>query len=208
MRTLPDEATPQQRDTASNTRLTGITGVTLFVLLAVQGVTILRVRRLITLHFFLGFLLLGPVVLKLASTSYRFFRYYSGDPDYGRAGPPRPLLRLAAPILVVLTLAVFGSGVALAFATPSHTGNLLLIHKATFILWFAVTTLHVLAYLWPAVSLTVADIRGRGPVAVVARRRVRLGLVLASVGFGVLAGLLALGPAHTWSAWLGSGRGH
>jgi hypothetical protein len=207
MRTLPDEATPQRRETASNTRLTAVTGMTLFVLLAVQGVTILRVRRLITLHFFLGFLLLGPVLLKLASAGYRFFRYYSGDPDYGRAGPPRPLLRLAAPVLIILTVAVFGSGVALAFATPGHTGSLLLIHKATFILWFGVTTLHVLAYLWRAVSLTVADIRGQGPSAVVARRGVRLGLVLASVGFGLLAGLLALGPAHTWSTWLGS-RGH
>ena len=40
----------------------------LLVLLAAEGVTILSVRRLLTLHFFVGMLLIGPVVLKVCST--------------------------------------------------------------------------------------------------------------------------------------------
>ena len=34
--------------------------------------TILALHRLLTLHFFLGMLLIGPVALKVGSTCYRF----------------------------------------------------------------------------------------------------------------------------------------
>jgi hypothetical protein len=44
-----------------------MTGAVLLVLLAVEGFTILRVGRLLTLHVFLGMLLLGPVALKAGS---------------------------------------------------------------------------------------------------------------------------------------------
>ena len=44
----------------------------LLVLLAVEGFTILRIGRLLTLHFFLGMLLIGPVALKAGSVIYRF----------------------------------------------------------------------------------------------------------------------------------------
>ena len=37
-----------------------MTGAVLLVLLAVEGFTILRIGRLLTLHVFLGMLLLGP----------------------------------------------------------------------------------------------------------------------------------------------------
>ena len=50
-----------------NERLTAMTGAVLLVLLAVEGFTILRLGRLLTLHFFLGMLLLGPVALKAGS---------------------------------------------------------------------------------------------------------------------------------------------
>jgi hypothetical protein len=48
------------------------------VLFAAEGVTILSVHRLLTLHFFLGMLLIGPVALKACSVLYRFVRYYTG----------------------------------------------------------------------------------------------------------------------------------
>ena len=57
-----------------NTRLTAATGMVLFVLLAVEGVTLLSIRQLITVHVFVGVLLLGPVLLKSSSTLYRFLR--------------------------------------------------------------------------------------------------------------------------------------
>src|SRR3954451_9813552 len=58
-----------------NSRLTAATGMVLLVLLAVEGVTILSVRQMITLHIFVGVMLLGPVLLKSGTTMYRFARY-------------------------------------------------------------------------------------------------------------------------------------
>ena len=77
-----------------NERLTVLTGAVLLLLLAAEGFTILRIGRLLTLHFFLGMLLIGPVALKAGSVLYRFFRYYAGSAPYQRKGPPAPLLRL------------------------------------------------------------------------------------------------------------------
>src|ERR1700761_9310388 len=56
-----------------NERLTAMTGAVLLILLLVEGFTILRLGRLLTLHFFLGMLLIGPVALKAGSVTYRFF---------------------------------------------------------------------------------------------------------------------------------------
>jgi hypothetical protein len=60
-----------------NARLTGTVGVVLIALLAVEGVTILFIRPLISMHVFVGLLLVPPVALKLASTGWRFARYYT-----------------------------------------------------------------------------------------------------------------------------------
>ena len=58
----------------------------LLVLLAVEGVTIPAIGQLLSVHVFVGMLLLGPVALKLASTGYRFVRYYAGGLEYVRKG--------------------------------------------------------------------------------------------------------------------------
>lgn len=133
--------------TAGNERLTAATGAMLIVLLAVIGVTILRVRPLLSVHLFVGMLLIPPVLLKLTSTGYRFVRYYSGSPIYVRKGPPPAALRAMAPIVVLTTVVVFGSGVALLFAGPQSRDTLLPIHKISFIAWIAFTALHVLGHL-------------------------------------------------------------
>jgi integral membrane sensor domain MASE1 len=65
-----------------NERLTAVAGVLLLVLFAVIGVTIIRIGQLPWLHLFLGLLLIGPVALKLASTGYRFARYYLATAAY------------------------------------------------------------------------------------------------------------------------------
>src|ERR1700722_19653051 len=87
--------------TDGNEQLTAMTGAILIVLLAVIGVTILRMGQLISVHLFVGLLLLGPVALKVGSTGYRFVRYYTRDPAYRRKGPPETLLRVIAPIVVL-----------------------------------------------------------------------------------------------------------
>ena len=128
-----------------NERLTAITGAVLLVLFAVEGITIASVHKLLTLHFFIGMLVAGPVLLKIGSTGYRFARYYAGAVPYVQKGPPAPLLRLLGPVVVLTSCGVIGSGIALAFAGPSD-GPWLIAHKALFVLWFGAMTIHVLAY--------------------------------------------------------------
>ena len=61
----------------------------LIVLLAVLGLTILRIHQLISVHLFVGLLLLGPVAVKMGSTGYRFVRYYTRTRRTGARGRPR-----------------------------------------------------------------------------------------------------------------------
>ena len=133
--------------TSGNERLTSVTGAVLMVLLAVIGVTILRMHPLLSVHLFVGMLLIAPVSLKLASTGYRFTRYYTHDLAYRRKGAPPAALRALAPLLVLSTVVVFASGVALLFAGPASRSALLPVHKVSFFVWVAVTALHVLAHL-------------------------------------------------------------
>ncbi len=140
--------------TSGNARLTTATGIVLLVLLAVIGVTLLRLRSLLWVHLFVGMLLIGPIVLKLASTGYRFVRYYTDSPHYRREGPPLAPLRALAPLVVLTTVVVFVSGVLLLLIGPSSRGALLPIHKISFIAWAIFTSLHVLGHL-PEVAAAV-----------------------------------------------------
>jgi hypothetical protein len=133
--------------TSGNERLTAVTGATLIVLIAVIGVTIIRLEQLLSVHLVVGMLLIPPILLKLASTGYRFIRYYTGDREYVRKGPPPAALRMIAPIVAITTVVVLASGVVLLFAGPGSRDQLLPIHKVSFIAWIAFTTLHVLGHL-------------------------------------------------------------
>ena len=108
--------------TNGNEQLTAVAGVILLVLFAVLGVTIVRIGQLLWLHLFLGVLLMGPVVLKLGSTGYRFARYYTANPAYRRKGPPHPLMRVLGPFVILTTLAVFFTGLLLLIDGPGAPG--------------------------------------------------------------------------------------
>jgi hypothetical protein len=142
-----------------NERLTATNGVILLALLAALGVTIVRIRPLIEAHLFIGLLLLPPVALKLASTGYRFTRYYSDDHAYRRRGAPPLGLRVLGPAVLATTLAVFGTGVALLVEGGSASPTLRELHKVSFIAWVAVTAVHVLGHL-PDLSHTFLARRG------------------------------------------------
>src|SRR5205823_3919476 len=86
-----------------NERLTAASGAVLFLLLAAEGVTILSIGQLLSPHVFIGMLLIPPVALKLASTGWRFARYYRGTREYREKGPPLLPLRLLAPVVVAST---------------------------------------------------------------------------------------------------------
>jgi len=132
---------------AGNEQLTFAVAALLIVLLAVEGATILRIGSLLTVHAFVGMLLIPVVALKLASTGWRMLRYYRRGEEYVLRGPPHVALRmLVAPVLVLSTLLVFGTGVALLVLDQRH-GTLVGLHKASFLVWAGAFGLHVLGHL-------------------------------------------------------------
>ena len=186
----------------SNSRLTGAAGVVLLVLLFVEGVTILGVRQHLSIHVFVGMLLIPPVVVKIGSTAWRFARYYRGAPAYRRKGPPPVIMRLLGPAVVVLTVLLFGSGVALVLAPGSGGSQLLFIHKASFVLWFGAMTIHVLGHLSETARLAPLDL-ARRTRSQVAGASARQWLLVASLVAGVVLGLVMLGPTTHYLAHSG-----
>lgn len=183
-----------KRGVEANARLTGSVAAVLLVLLAAEGVTVLRVGQLLTPHVFIGMLLIPPVLLKLLSTGYRFLRYYTHAPAYQHKGPPPILLRLLGPFVVLSTVVLFASGVALLFVGPGSRQSLLTLHKLSFILWFAVMTIHVLSHLRETARLAPRDLYWR------TRRQVtgaglRQWTIVASVLIGFVLAALTVGRA-------------
>lgn len=168
---------------AGNKRLTTSTGLVLLVLLAVETLTTLALRSYLSVHIFLGLLLLPPVALKLATTGWRFLRYYTRDKGYRLGGPPSALLRVLAPLLVASTLSLFGSGVALIVV--GHGGGTLgSVHQLSFIVWGPLMLVHLVAYLGRALRVGAADWRRRAEEVVEgarSRRALLVGTVLAGV---------------------------
>jgi hypothetical protein len=183
---------------AGNARLTGAVGAALLVLLAAEGATIPLIGSLLGPHVFIGMLLIGPVALKLASTGYRFARYYAGSPAYLRQGPPHIALRLLAPGVVLSTLALFGTGVALLSAGPP-SNTLVFAHKLSFIAWVALMTLHVLGHLFELPSLVLPDWRVNGPrEARLAGTGARMLAPAAAIFAGTALALLTYPLASPW----------
>lgn len=177
-----------------------MTGAVLLLLLAAEGFTILSLRQLLTLHFFIGMLLLGPVALKAGSAIYRFARYYTGSAPYRRKGPPAPLLRLLGPVIIASTAGVFGTGIALAVLGPAARQPWLFLHKGSFVVWFCAMAVHVLAYLPRLPRLLAAEARGGGirVATVIGGRGVRLFLLVASLLAGLAIAVLTVHLAAPW----------
>jgi hypothetical protein len=97
-----------------------MTGVVLLVLFVAECLTLLNIGNLLTLHVFLGMLLLSPVSPKIGSTLWRFTRYYTGSAAYVRKGPPAPLQRVTGPFVILTTVAVLGTGIMLAVEGPGR----------------------------------------------------------------------------------------
>jgi hypothetical protein len=181
---------------AGNGRLTAALGGVLLVLLAAEGATIPLIGQLRLEHMLIGMALLGPVAAKLASTGYRFARYYLGSGAYVQKGPPALLLRLLAPGVILTTVAVFGSGVALLLeGEPSET--LVLLHKLSFVAWFALMAIHVLGHILEVPRQGLADWRRSGE-----QRLAGAGMRTAAVGSALALGVgLAVLTASAASAW-------
>jgi hypothetical protein len=127
-----------------NEQLTAIVATLLLVLLAIEGSTLLNLQSLLTMHAFVGMLLIPVVALKFASTGWRAMRYYLRGEQYLRRGPPHVAVRvLVAPVTVISTVVLFATGVALLVLDQTE-GGLVALHKASFVVWLGAMSLHVL----------------------------------------------------------------
>ena len=171
-----------------NERLTAHTAAVLLVLLAAEGVTILAIRTLLVPHVFIGFLLIPPVALKLISVGWRMRGYYWRVEPYLLRGPPGWFLRfVVGPAVVVSTVALFASGVAVV--ALGRRGLMLGLHKASFVVWFGAMTLHVLAHILRLPALLRDRLPGR------ALRLVAVGAALAA---GAVLAFATLPLADHW----------
>jgi hypothetical protein len=195
------EAVPRARRVAGvevNELLTSSAAALLSILLIAEGITIVDMGGLLP-HMFIGLVLIGPVALKLASTGYRFARYYTGAPAYVAKGPPQLALRVLAPLLVAATAMIFATGVWL-LVLGHRSDQVLMLHKVAFFVWGGVFGVHFLAHLprvgrslgaaWTTSSSQRPRTPGRGVTAMLVATSLCVGLVLA------LALLSHLGAWH------------
>ncbi|NEN04675.1 hypothetical protein G3T36_02215 [Diaminobutyricibacter tongyongensis] len=203
----PRTGTPEQAadfGVVGNERLTALAGAVVLVLSVIELITIAALTNLIAMHIIVGALLAGPVAVKMASTGWRFVRYYTRSPAYRRKGPPRLILRVLAPLLVVSTVGVIVSGIALAITGPAPQ-ILIVTHVISFLVWTVTLVIHVTVYL-PKVPRLITDDWGRRRAAApeVKGRNWRLSGNLLGLAIGALAGVLLL---PTIPAWRGAENG-
>jgi hypothetical protein len=179
-----------------NEILTSAVAALLTVLLAVEGITIILIGNLLSLHMFLGLVLIGPLVLKLSSTGYRFLRYYTRAPSYLEKGPPLLALRLMAPLFVLSTVAVFATGIWLLLL-GHKSDQVLFLHKVAFFIWGALFLVHFFAYL-PRMVRSLGVDWGSVRRRAVPGSGLRGLLVAASLGGGLTLALVLLGTISAW----------
>ncbi len=206
-RTPPSAPSVDERGAAflrgppGNSRLTAATAIVLLALLAVEGLTLLSLQTFLSWHIFVGMLLVPVVGLKVASVGYRFICYYTGRPAYVDAGPPPIALRLLGPVVITATLALFTTGVALAVLGPGG-GVVLGPHKASFIVWIAAMSIHVLAHIRRTPGLVSRDLRGGQGMP---GARLRLGIVGSAVCAGAVLALATVPLIAPWTHRIGRG---
>lgn len=196
-----NEAEPsptRQPNPVGNARLTAAVGllVTVPVLVEVASV-LLGVHTFMSVHVFVGLVLIPIVVLKLGTTGWRFVRYYARNRAYVEEGPPQIAMRLLAPLFVLATVVLFGSGVAMGFLHGHGLEIARRLHGPASVVWLLLLGLHVLVYLGRAWRHTMGDVRPAARSLV--RGRVSRACVVVAI---VIAGLALAGatvPAqHRW----------
>jgi hypothetical protein len=188
-----------------NELLTSTTAALLIALLAVEGITLLALDRLLSVHMFVGLALVPPVLLKLGSTGYRFARYYLGARAYREKGPPQLFLRLLAPILVVATITLLTTGIWLLLL-GHRSDSVLQVHQIAFIVWSAVFVIHLLAHA-PRMVGALGRAWGAKRRAGIPGPGIAAATMIAALAVGVAIGLFALPGIEGWHRGDHHGRG-
>ena len=181
-----------------NERLTAAVGLVLLVLTAVELATIVfGLHQFLSLHVFVGLVLIPPVLLKLACTGWRFSRYYTGSRAYRSKGAPELPMRLLAPLLIAATIVLFASGVAMGVL---HGHSLVVarrLHGPASVLWMLLLGVHVLVYLKRALISGTQDVTAVSRASVHGARA-RTYLLSVAVVTGIVVGAATLPAQHRW----------
>ena len=183
---------------AGNERLTALVGTTVLVLSGIELATIVfGLRQFLPLHVFVGLVLIPPIALKLASTGWRFTRYYTGNRAYRLRGAPRLAMRALAPLLIVATIVLFGSGVAMGFAHGQQLDVARRLHGPASAAWLLLVGAHVLVHVRAALSGSREDVRPSTRKDV-RGSRARTAVVVGAIAAGVALGAAAVPLQHHW----------
>jgi hypothetical protein len=155
------------------------------------------VHTFMSWHVFVGLALIPAVLLKLASTGWRFLRYYTRSPAYVALGPPQLAMRLLAPLFVAATVVLFGSGVAMGVLHGHDLQIARNLHGPASVIWLALLGLHTLVYLGRALNRAADDAlpAKRRPLS---GARARAFALTAAVIFGLALGAATVPAQHRW----------
>ncbi|MEO7125587.1 MAG: hypothetical protein ABI382_07575 [Nakamurella sp.] len=204
-----DPNLPHTGGPAGNATLTAWTGLLLLALILAELVTLVDVTGLIRWHVAIGILLTAMVGVKIASVGWRMLRYYTRSEPYHRAGPPPLVLRVLGPLVIVSTLGVLGSGIAMISVGSSAASRPLItmlgqsvnledLHQFFFVLFAVVVGLHLIARFVPALGHTTARRGADGGNALVAGRSIRIAVLSAAILAAVIALILVLPSVSGW----------
>ena len=98
------------------------------------------------------------------------------------------------------TIALLATGIVLIVEKPGD-GLMLLLHKASFVVWVGAMSVHVLGHIVKIPGLTTPDLRGDRTVS---GSMLRLGLVAATVVGGAIFAVATLPLATPWVHWASS----
>jgi hypothetical protein len=189
---------PGRLNPDGNERLTSAVGVLLLVPIALELLTIpLGIHSFMSLHVFVGFVLIPLVLLKLASTGWRFVRYYTSNPAYRQHGAPYLVMRLLAPLLVASTIVLFGSGVAMGLLHGHSLAIARQLHGPSSVVWIVLVGLHVLVYTKRALIGGTADLM-EAKRAIVGGASLRASVVIAAVITGLVVAAATVPAQHRW----------
>jgi hypothetical protein len=190
---------PERRvNPAGNERLTAAVGILLLAPILVEVATVLLgVHTFMSLHVFVGLALIPAVLLKLASTGWRFARYYTRSNAYLAQGPPQIGMRLLAPLFVLATVVLLGSGVAMGVLHGHGLQIARRLHGPASVIWLVLLGVHVLVYIGRALRRTAEDAvpTKRSPARGAAARAYGLAAV---VVIGLLLGAATIPAQHRW----------
>jgi hypothetical protein len=179
-----------------NEHLTSAVGLVLLVLTVVElGTIVLGLHQFLSLHVFVGLVLIPPVLLKLASTGWRFTRYYAGSEPYRLAGAPQLAMRLMAPLLVAATVILFASGVAMGILHGHSLAVARQLHGPASVIWMILVGVHVLVYLKRALISSRQEVTTTSRASVRGRSGRTFLLAFAMVA-GVVVGIATLPVQH------------